>query len=146
MFNSPTSKTDLQVDDKEEKDLEFLFKNLEQKLNKIVAKRELEIYRSTKKKYIDDRTFTKINNWVNSSAVRSAFARLTVLAFYEKKYVSIDKVTFQLNISRPAAKTMIDYCLNEEWIRQDDYGSVQASPFSEAAFSSYVKKLSLIRI
>ena len=119
-----------------------MIKALETKISKIVAKRELEIYRTTKKKYLNNQILTKINNWTNSSAVRSAFARLTVLAFYEKKYISADKVTFELNISKPAAKTMIDYCLKEGWIVSDDFGCIQASPFSEKAFSSYVRKLS----
>lgn len=123
-------------------DIDSVIKNLEKKVNIIVAKRELEIYRATKKKYLDKKIFSKINNWVNSSAVRSAFARLTVLAYYEKKFVSVEKVTFELNISRPAAKTMFEYCLKENWVCQNDFGCVQASQFSVQAFSIYVRKLS----
>tara|TARA_B100000287_G_scaffold8221_1_gene8132 strand:+ start:187 stop:705 length:519 start_codon:yes stop_codon:yes gene_type:complete len=136
------NKKDHKIDVRNKKGLQLLIKALETKISKIVAKRELEIYRTTKKKYLNDQILTKINNWANSSAVRSAFARLAVLAFYEKKYISVDKVTFELNISKPAAKTMIDYCLKEGWLVSDDFGCIQASPFSEKAFSSYVRKLS----
>ena len=80
-------KKNLKIDVKNKTELQLLIKALETKISKIVAKRELEIYRTTKKKYLNDQILTKINNWANSSAVRSAFARLTVLAFYEKKYM-----------------------------------------------------------
>ena len=123
-------------------DVDCLIDHLEQKINIMVAKRELEVYRATKKKYQNSKQFSKLNNWVTSSAVRSAFARLTVLAFYEAEFVSVEKVTYELNISRPAAKTMIDYCLEMEWVTQDENGGVQASLFSVEAFSSYVRKLS----
>tara|TARA_B100000475_G_scaffold48859_1_gene33138 strand:- start:179 stop:691 length:513 start_codon:yes stop_codon:yes gene_type:complete len=135
-------KKNLKIDVENKTTLQLLIKALETKISKIVAKRELEIYRTTKKKYLNDQILTKINNWANSSAVRSAFARLAVLAFYEKKYISVDKVTFELNISKPAAKTMVDFCIKEGWIVSDDFGCIQASPFSEKAFSSYVRKLS----
>ena len=123
-------------------DVDCLIDHLEQKINIMVAKRELEVYRATKKKYHNNKQFSKINNWVSSSAVRSAFARLNVLAFYEGNFVSIEKVTSELNISRPAAKTMIDFCLEMEWISQNEVGGIQASAFSVEAFSSYVRKLS----
>ena len=123
-------------------DVDCLINDLERKINVLVAKRELEVYRATKKKYQNTKKFSRINNWVSSSAVRSAFARLTVLAFYDEEFVSVEKVTSELNISRPAAKTMLTYCLEMEWITQDERGGIQASPFSVEAFGSYVRKLS----
>ena len=124
------------------KNMHSLIDKLQEKVNQIVAKREFEIYRATKRKNYRDERFSKINNWVNSSAVRSAFARLALLAFYENNYISIEKVIFELNISRPAAKTMVDFCLRQKWICHDKVGSIQASPFSVDAFSKYVRKMS----
>ena len=71
-------------------DVDCLINDLERKINVLVAKRELEVYRATKKKYQNTEKFSRINNWVSSSAVRSAFARLTVLAFYDEEFVSVD--------------------------------------------------------
>ena len=56
--------------------------------------------------------------------------------------MAIEKVIFELNISRPAAKTMVDFCLRQKWICHDEVGSIQASPFSVDAFSEYVRKMS----
>ena len=123
-------------------DVDCLIDKLERKINLMVAKRELEVYRSTKRKYQDNEQFSRINSWASSSAVRSAFARLTVLAFYEDEFISVEKVTFALNISRPAAKTMVNFCLEMEWIIQNEAGGIQASSFSVEAFRSYVRKLS----
>ena len=54
-------KKNLKIDVKNKTALQLLIKALETKISKIVAKRELEIYRTTKKKYLNDQILTKIN-------------------------------------------------------------------------------------
>ena len=46
-------KKNLKIDVRGKRGLQLLIKALETKISKIVAKRELEIYRTTKKKYSD---------------------------------------------------------------------------------------------
>lgn len=83
---------------------------------------------------------TKIQRYFNSSQGRNAFARLVCLATFDGTDQTRSDIARKLHITRAAATKMVDECLAENWILENDKRAVRAAPVLMAAFNDYVER------
>lgn len=102
--------------------------------------RELCVHQLSVHQARQTRMDTKIQRYFNSSQGRNAFARLMCLATFDGKAYTRADVARELHMTRAAATKMVDECLAENWILENEHRAVRAAPILMAALDDYVDR------
>ena len=84
------------------------------------------------------RTDTKIQRYFNSSQGRNAFGWLMCLATFDGVDHTRADIARELHMTRAAATKMVDECLAENWIEENENRAVRAAPTLMASMDDYV--------
>lgn len=102
--------------------------------------RELCVHQLSVHQARQTRMDTKIQRYFNSSQGRNAFARLMCLATFDGATQTRSAIARELHMTRAAATKMVDECLAENWILENDKRAVRAAPVLMAALDDYVDR------
>lgn len=102
--------------------------------------RELCVHQLSVHQARQTRMDTKIQRYFNSSQGRNAFARLMCLATFDGADKTRADVARELHMTRAAATKMVDECLAENWILENEHRAVRAAPILMAALDDYVDR------
>lgn len=86
------------------------------------------------------RTDTKLQRYFNSSQGRNAFARLMCLATFDGIDQTRADIARELHMTRAAVTKMVDECLAENWIEENEHRALRAAPTLMAALDDYVDR------
>ncbi|MGA0336599.1 MAG: hypothetical protein ACO3LD_10130 [Luminiphilus sp.] len=89
--------------------------------------RELCVHQLSIHQARQTRKHNKVQRYVNSSQGRYAFSRLMCLATFNDTYLTRADVARELHMTRAAATKMVDECLAENWILENDARAVRAA-------------------
>lgn len=102
--------------------------------------RELCVHQLSVHQARQTRMDTKIQRYFNSSQGRNAFARLMCLATFDGVDHTRADIARELHMTRAAATKMVDECLAENWILENEHRAVRAAPILMAALDDYVNR------
>ncbi len=102
--------------------------------------RELCVHQLSVHQARQTRMDTKIQRYFNSSQGRNAFGRLMCLATFDGNDHTRADIARELHITRAAATKMVDECLAENWILENEHRAVRAAPILMAALDDYVDR------
>ena len=83
---------------------------------------------------------TDIQRYFNSTPTRNAFARLMSLAAYDKTLYTKSNIADELFMSRQAAHTMTDECLDAGWIERPNVEGYRGTQSLIWAMENYIQR------
>ena len=86
------------------------------------------------------RTDTKMHRYFNSSQGRYAFSWLMCLATFNGVDHTRADIARELHMTRAAATKMVDECLAENWIEENENRALRAAPTLMASMDGYVDR------
>jgi len=86
------------------------------------------------------RTDTKIQRYFNSSQGRNAFGWLMCLATFDGVDHTRADIARELHMTRAATTKMVDECLAENWIEENENRALRAAPTLMASMDGYVDR------
>lgn len=86
------------------------------------------------------RTNTKLQRYFNSSQGRNAFGWLMCLATFDGVDHTRADIARELHMTRAAVTKMVDECLAENWIEENENRALRAAPTLMASMDGYVDR------